>query len=100
MAWEWERTLYWLASANRKSTRKDPMNIDYMAKTVDEYASFRQKFICFCLPAMDENEKVVGFKFTEKRREEFELLRGMYVLDGESISIVIKHRYSISTDNS
>ena len=45
----WDRILYWLASPNRETTSKDPMNFYLKGDTVKKYGSYWQRFICFCL---------------------------------------------------
>ena len=64
---DWERILHWVASSNCKPVQKTPMNVYSKLKTVDEYALYWQRFICFYLWILDENvEEIAGFKFTEE----------------------------------
>jgi len=86
----WDRILYWLASANRETTSKDPMNFYLKVDTVQKYASYWQRFICFCLRAMDE--EVPGLKFTEEQTQELNVLRELYILDGDGLELPQRKR--------
>ncbi|HEY4389166.1 MAG TPA: hypothetical protein VGN34_32365, partial [Ktedonobacteraceae bacterium] len=77
----WERILTWLASANRETTSKDPMNVYLKRATVDRYATYWQRFICFCLRALEEES--VGFQFTQDQLVGLQRLRELYILDIE-----------------
>jgi len=41
MARDWDRILYWLASAKPESARKVPMNVRLQLKTVDQWSDAR-----------------------------------------------------------
>ena len=91
---DWERILHWVSSANRESVRKAPMNVHLKLKTVNEYASYWQSFICFCLRILDENvEEIGGFRFTTEQWTVLEELRGIYVLDGDDDNTGLKRKY-------
>ena len=95
---DWERILHWVASSNRESARKTPMNVHLKLKTVDEYALYWQRFICFCLRMLDENvEEMTGFKFTEEQRTTLEELRAIYILDGEGTNTGLKWKQLLRT---
>ena len=81
----WDRILYWLASPNRETTSKDPINFYLKAETVERYASYWQRFVCFCLRAMDE--ELQGLKFTEEQTHELNILRELYVLDENRMNL-------------
>ena len=81
----WDRILYWLASPNRETISKDPMNFYLKAETVERYASYWQRFLCFCLRAMDE--ELQGVKFTEEQTHELNILRELYVLDENRMNL-------------
>jgi hypothetical protein len=90
---DWERILHWLASANREAPRKAPMNVHLQLKTVDQYGSYWQRFICFCLRMLDENvEEMAGFKFMEEQKEVLEELRAVYVLGRQDEDLALKRK--------
>jgi len=78
---EWDRILFWLKSSQRGAIARKPMNIHIKEKTVKEYASYFQRFICFCFRAMDLSISHAvdgGFKFTNDQRQQLEEVREYY----------------------
>jgi len=95
---DWERILHWLASANRESPRKVPMNIHLQLKTVDQYGSYWQRFVCFCLRLLDENVKdIAGFKFTGEQKDVLEELRALYILGRQDENRGLKWKQLLRT---
>ena len=95
---DWERILHWVASANRESARKTPMNVYLKLKTIDEYGSYWQRFICFCLRMLDENgDETGGLRFTEEQRTTLEELRAIYILDGDGTDAELKRKQLLRT---
>ena len=83
---DWDVISHWVASPDRTSRCKKPMNVHLKLKTVEEYASYWQRFICFCMRVLDENvEALAGFKFTEEQQTLLQQMRGMYILDGSHV---------------
>ena len=70
---DWDRFLCWLNSATRASVSSSPMNIYLKRKTVERYAAYWQRFLCFCFRTMDDlpwqTDGVGGFKFTVEQGE-------------------------------
>ena len=98
MARDWDRILYWLASAKRESARKAPMNVHLQLKTVDQYGSYWQRFICFCMGVLDKNtEEIAGFKFTKEQKEVLEELRALYVLGHQDEELALKRKQLLRT---
>jgi hypothetical protein len=50
---EWDHILFWLKSSCREGVASGTMNIHQKEKTVTEYSSHWQKFLCFCFCTMD-----------------------------------------------
>jgi hypothetical protein len=78
---EWDRILFWLKSSRRDSVARGPMNVHIKEKTVTEYASYFQRFLCFCFRVMDLPISHGGdgsFKFTDRQREYLEEVREYY----------------------
>jgi hypothetical protein len=78
---EWDRILFWLKSSRRDVVARGPMNVHVKEKTVSEYASYFQKFLCFCFRVMDlpiSHAQDGGFKFTDDQREYLDEARDYY----------------------
>jgi Orsellinic acid/F9775 biosynthesis cluster protein D len=82
---EWDRILHWLRSTNRTVIHSKPMTVYLQQKTVQTYAAYWQRLMCFCFRTMDYYSwRAVGqpgFKFTEAQREQLEKLRMYYEFD-------------------
>jgi hypothetical protein len=93
---EWDRILFWLKSSRRDAIASGPMNVYIKRKTVEEYASYFQRFLCFCLRVMDlpiSHAPDGGFKFTDDQREQLEEVREYYqFVDGSDEKGGMKRR--------
>ena len=82
---EWDRILHWLRSTNHTVIHSKPMMVYLQQKTVQTYAGYWQRFMCFCFRTMDDHSwrevGQPGFKFTDGQRKQLEKLRMYYEFD-------------------
>jgi hypothetical protein len=82
---EWDRILFWLKSSRRDAVARGPMNVHIKEKTVGEYSSYLQRFLCFCFRVLDlpiAHAQDGGFRFTDEQREYLEEAREYYQFMG------------------
>jgi hypothetical protein len=94
---EWDRILHWLRSTNRTVIHSKPMTTYLQQKTVQTYATYWQRLMCFCFRTMDDNSwRAVGkpeFRLTDEQRKQLEELRMRYEFDhGTPEETVVRRR--------
>jgi hypothetical protein len=93
---EWDRILFWLKSSKETIIHSKPLSIYLQRKTVETYAGYWQRLICFCFRALEEPScqpggENQGFRFTAEQEERLMILKTSYEFeDGNPQSVLTR----------